>query len=185
MLGHTKPAIQDNIFKLMSNTLTNNNYLIDIFILYSSRYNFLPSLVKIIGKSEVIRFLDIFANTVFTVPKLSAIEHMTKYQNLTDIKEIFGEEVYAKFIQEFRNSVVKIPSVATMHGSIRDVDIYLKIMSATSAVDRKKIINQLATHYGERKNEIHWIFRRVAKVLNPAMTEAELNSYMIPDEEIS
>jgi hypothetical protein len=182
MLGHSKQqGAQENVFRLLSATLTRNETIVDLFLLYSSRYSVLPGLYNILGKEQLLRFLDIFGGVTIKVPKLSEFDtYDMKYSFLPEMAGYFGDDVLTSFVSQFSGSTLKVPPIHVMHHAIRDVDIYSRLMTTEN---RRKMVKDLANHYGLRKNEIHWIFRRVAKTLDPNISEEELNEFIVADEE--
>lgn len=180
MLGHGKSqGAPENIFRLLSKTVSHTESIVDLFLLYCSRYTVLPGLYAVFGKPNILKFLDIFGGTIIKIP--SSLDDNFHLSILPEISDLFDDSIMEKFLDQFSGTTIKIPPVHVIHHSVRDVDIYSKMINTSN---RKKTVRELAFHYMLKKNEIYWIFRRVAKSLDPTLSDEELNKYIVPDEEV-
>lgn len=102
--------------------------------------------------------------------------YYNRHSVLPEIVEVFGAELTMKFLDIFGGTTVKVPSRDSLHTSVRDVNIYLRLKSKSDTVD------DLAHDYQLDKLDIKRIFvatkkivesRLGLKVVNPEGTELD------------
>lgn len=186
MLGHAKPqGDANNIFRVISETLTERDLIIATFLLYCSRYTVLPLLHRVTKGSSLFRFLGIFGGVTIKVPK--SPEEATEKSLLPEVQTFFGEDTLKAMLLEFGGRSVKVPPLHVMRHSIRDVDIYCQISGHKRAGGDDKVrdtVRELSRHYGLSRHEVWWIFRRVATAMDPTFSDEQFTSLIVPDEAV-
>lgn len=173
MLGHGKiQGESSNVFRLTPHPITKVEDLLDPLVLYLSRYSTLVSLLKVVGRGNLFKFLDIFCGQVIKVPDPSVVDSAIslKYTLLPEVALTLGDTVLERLLLEFPGKSIRIPPSNVVRSAIRDVDIYLQMVSGRGP----RTVSILSTHYGVTKSEVWWLFRRVVGVLGGDVDEEAL-----------
>lgn len=164
MLGHRNGTAEENVFRLTSGTISNLDKVVDLVILYLTRYPALQELHVILGKKKLLPFLDLFGGLSIPVPDGDDPSFDAEYSLLPEVGEAVGEAALAEILVLYGGRKLNVPPQDVVRRAIRSADVYVRLEGRGE--DRAGAA-ALARHYCVSSREVWSYYRQISRLLAP------------------
>ena len=164
MLGHRNGTAEENVFRLTSGTLSNFDKVVDLVLLYLTRYPTLQELHGILGKKKLLPFLDLFGGLSIPVPGEDDASFDAEYSLLPEVGEVVGEAALAEILAFYGGRKLNVPPQDVVRRAIRSADVYVRLEG--KGEDRAGAA-ALARHYCVSSREVWSFYRQISRLLAP------------------
>lgn len=164
MLGHRGGTSEENVFRLTSGTISDVGKIIDLMLLYMTRYPTLQELHSLLGKKKLLPFLDLFGGLSIPIPNGDDGSFDAEYSLLPEVGEVVGEAALSEILAFYGGRKLNVPPTDVIRRAIRSADVYVRLEGRGE--DRQGAA-ALARHYCVSSREVWSYFRQISRLLAP------------------